>query len=354
MERVGQGGIRNRLMDRRLVPFYVIWGAKFVFEMKFGANWREGVNGMNQKKKKNSLLFRRYLPIYLLMATPVAYLLINNYLPMVGLQLAFKQYSLKKGVFGSDWIGLSNFEFLFASEDAWKITRNTVGYNLAFIILGTVFAIFVAVLLAEVKGKRAIKLYQTVVLYPYLISILVVAYLLNAFLAGETGFLNKVILEPLGFEGVSWYSTPKYWPFILVFVHLWKNSGYNIILYLSTINSIDKGYYEAAALDGASRWQQFCHITLPSLKPTIITLTLLAVGRVFYSDFGLFYQVPLNSGALIDVTNTIDTYVYRGLMELGNIGMSSAAGFFQSIVGFVFVLLANYIVKKISPEDAMF
>lgn len=307
-----------------------------------------------KQKKKGFLLVRRYMPIYLLMLAPVTYLLINNYLPMVGLQLAFKQYSMKKGVFGSDWVGLKNFEFLFASEDAWTITRNTVGYNLAFIILGTVFAIFIAVLLAEVKGRRSIKLYQTVVLYPYLISILVVAYLLNAFLAGETGFINKVILEPLGFAGISWYSTPEYWPFILVFVYLWKSSGYNIILYLSTINSIDKGYYEAAALDGAGRWKQFCHITLPSLKPTIITLTLLAVGRVFYSDFGLFYQVPLNSGALIDVTNTIDTYVYRGLMELGNIGMSSAAGFFQSIVGFVFVLLANFIVKKLSPEDAMF
>lgn len=300
------------------------------------------------------MLFRRYIPIYLLMLPALAYLFINNYLPMAGLQLAFKQYSQKRGIFGSKWIGFKNFEFLFSTKDAWNITFNTVAYNLAFIVLGTIFAIFIAVLLSEVKGKGPIKLYQTVVLYPYLISIIVVAYLLNAFLAGGTGFINKVILEPLGFEGVSWYASPQYWPFILVFVHLWKSSGYNIILYLSTINSIDKGFYEAAALDGASRWQQFWHITLPSLKPTIITLTLLAVGRIFYSDFGLFYQVPLNSGALIDVTNTIDTYVYRGLMELGNIGMSSAAGFFQSFVGFGLVLLANFVVKKVSAEDAMF
>lgn len=306
------------------------------------------------KKKKSSTLFRRYIPVYILMLPAVIYLLINNYLPMSGLQLAFKQYSQKLGIFGSKWVGLKNFEFLFTSKDAWNITLNTIGYNLAFIITGTIFSIFIAVLLSEVKGKRSIKLYQTVVLYPYLISIIVVAYLLNAFLAGQTGFINKMILEPLGFEGISWYASPQYWPFILVFVNLWKSSGYNIILYLSTINSIDKGYYEAAALDGASRWQQFRYITLTSLKPTIITLTLLAVGRIFYSDFGLFYQVPMNSGALIDVTNTIDTYVYRGLMELGNIGMSSAAGFFQSIVGFAFVLLANFIVKKVSAEDAMF
>ena len=307
-----------------------------------------------EKKRKSTMLFRRYIPVYLLMLPAILYLFINNYLPMSGLQLAFKQNSQKMGVFGSKWVGFKNFEFLFATKDAWNITMNTVGYNLAFIIIGTVFSIFIAVLLAEVKGKRAIKLYQTVVLYPYLISIIVVAYLVNAFLAGQTGFINRMILEPLGIEGISWYSSPQYWPFILVFVHLWKSSGYNIILYLSTINSIDKGYYEAAALDGASRWQQFWHVTLPSLKPTIITLTLLAVGRIFYSDFGLFYQVPLNSGALIDVTNTIDTYVYRGLMELGNIGMSSAAGFFQSVVGFILVLLANFIVKKVSAEDAMF
>ena len=306
------------------------------------------------KNKKRLTLVKRYVPVYLLMLPAVLYLFINNYLPMSGLQLAFKQYSQKLGIFGSKWVGFKNFEFLFTTKDAWNITFNTVAYNFAFIILGTVFSIFIAVLLAEVKGKGPIKLYQTVVLYPYLISIIVVAYLLNAFLAGGTGFINKVILEPLGFESVSWYASPQYWPFILVFVHLWKSSGYNIILYLSTINSIDKGYYEAAALDGASRWQQFRHITLPSLKPTIITLTLLAIGRIFYSDFGLFYQVPLNSGALIDVTNTIDTYVYRGLMELGNIGMSSAAGFFQSVVGFVLVLLANYTVKKVSAEDAMF
>ena len=307
-----------------------------------------------KKKKKSFALYKRYIPIYLLMAPALIYLLINNYLPMIGLQLAFKQYSLKKGIFGSKWIGLKNFEFLFATKDAWVITRNTVLYNIAFIIIGTVFSVFIALMLSELKRKRAIKLHQTVVLFPYLISIIVVAYLANAFLAGGTGLINKGILEPLGHSAVSWYAEPKYWPAIIVIVYLWKNTGYNIILYLCTINGIDKGYYEAAAIDGAGRWRQFWSITVPALKPTVITLTLLAVGRIFYSDFGLFYQVPLNSGSLIDVTNTIDTYVYRGLMELGNVGMASAAGFYQSIVGFIIVLAANFAVKKISPEDAMF
>ena len=299
-------------------------------------------------------LIKRYIPVYLLMLPAIVYLLINNYLPMVGLQLAFKEYSLKRGIFGSKFVGLKNFKYLFTTKDAWIITRNTVLYNLVFIVLGTVFCIFVAMLLSEVKGKMSIKLYQTVVLFPYLISIIVVAYLVYAFFAAGTGFINNTLRIPFGKEAITWYAEPKYWPFILTFVHMWKSSGYNIILYLCTINGIDKGYYEAAAIDGASRWAQFWKITLPQLKPTIITLTLLAIGRMFYSDFGLFYQVPLNSGSLIDVTNTIDTYVYRGLMEIGNIGMSSAAGFYQSIVGFILVLLANFAVKKVSPDDAMF
>ena len=208
--------------------------------------------------------------------------------------------------------------------------------------------------MSEVRGRRAKKIYQTVTLYPYLISIVVTAYIANSFLSTETGFINQTFLEPLGLDPVSWYSEPKYWPVILVVVYIWKNFGYHTILYLATLLGIDRGYYEAAALDGASRWQQIRHITLPFLKPTIITLTLLSVGRIFYSDFGLFYQVPMNAGALMDITNTIDTYVYRGLMQLGDIGMSAAAGLYQSIVGFVLVLGANFVVKKVSAEDALF
>lgn len=307
-----------------------------------------------QKKGTGKKLLKKYGPFYIMMLPAIIYLIINNYLPLAGLVLAFEEYSVKGGIFGSRFVGLNNFTYLFQTKDAWIITRNTLLYNLAFIIIGTIFSIFIAVIMSEVRGRRSKKMYQTVTLYPYLISIVVTAYIVNSFLSTETGFINQTFLKPLGIEPVSWYSEPEYWPVILVIVYLWKNFGYNTILYLATLLSIDRGYYEAAALDGASWWQQIKCITLPFLKPTVITLTLLSVGRIFYSDFGLFYQVPMNAGALIDITNTIDTYVYRGLMQLGDIGMSAAAGLYQSVVGFILVLCANFIVKKVSTENALF
>lgn len=304
------------------------------------------------KRFKRVLL--RYWPLYLMTLPGIVYLFINNYIPMAGLVVAFKQYNAQKGIWGSDFVGLKNFEFLFKTQDAWVITRNTLCYNAVFIILGTMLAVAVAILLNEVTSARARKLYQTVTLIPFMISMVVVSYLVYALLATDTGFINNSILKPLGIEPVSWYSTPDYWPFILIIVNLWKNFGYNSIIYYATLVGINKEYYEAAVIDGAGRWKQILYVTLPGLKSTIITLTLLAIGRIFYSDFGLFYQVPMNSGPLIDVTNTIDTYVYRGLMETNNIGMSSAAGLYQSMVGFILVLLANLVVRKVSREDALF
>lgn len=306
----------------------------------------------NQWKALKKL--RRFLPLYCMMLPGAIYVLINNYIPMAGLRIAFKQYNYAKGISGSPYVGFKNFEFLFKTKEAWVITRNTLCYNAVFIILGTTLAITVAILLNEVKSMVMKKLFQTVILIPFLISMVVVSYLAYAFLSTDTGFINKSIVEPLGLEPVSWYSSPQYWPFILVFVHLWKGFGYNSIIYFATLVGIDKGYFEAAAIDGASRWQQIRHITLPCLKPTIITLTLMSIGRIFYSDFGLFYQVPMNNGLLIDVTNTIDTYVYRGLVTLNNVSMASAAGFYQSMVGFVLVLTANFVVKKLSKENALF
>ncbi len=308
------------------------------------------------KRKRGTFLkvVKRFWPLYLMTLPGLVYLFINNYMPMFGLTLAFKQYNARKGILGSDFIGLKNFEFLFKTKDAWIITRNTVVYNLVFIILGTVFAITVAILLNEVRSAFARKIYQTVTLIPFIVSIVVVSYLANAFLSADTGFINKGILEPLGKEGISWYTTPGPWPVILVLVNLWKNFGYNSIIYYATLVGISIEYYEAAVVDGATRWQRIRYVTLPGLKATIITLTLMSIGKIFYSDFGLFYQVPMNSGPLFDVTNTIDTYVFRGLLQNNNIGMSAAAGFYQSIVGFVLVITANAIVKKISPENALY
>lgn len=289
-----------------------------------------------------------------MMIPGIIYLLINNYLPMTGIVLAFKRYNFKDGIYKSPNVGLENFKFLFKTKDAWTITRNTLCYNLVFILLGTVMAIMVAILLNEVGRACIKKVYQTVILLPFLISIVIVSYLAYAFLNESTGFLNTTILKLLGKDPVSWYTTPKYWPVILTIVYLWKSFGYNCILYYSNLVGIDRGYYEAAAIDGAGYWKQTLHITLPCLKPTIIILTLMNISKIFYSDFGLFYQVPMNQGALLDVTNTIDTYVYRGLVQSNNIGMTAAAGLYQAFMGFVLVVAANLIVRKIDKDSALF
>ena len=304
-------------------------------------------------RKSRRRLFR-YGPIYLMLLPGFVYLIVNNYIPMAGIVIAFKRYNYQLGMWKSPWAGLSNFEFLFRTKDAWLITRNTLLYNLAFIVIGTVLAIAVAILLGEVRTAPARKFYQTSILVPYLISMVIASFLVNGFLNSRTGFINKGILEPLGMEGVSWYSSPEYWPFILIIVNTWKNLGYNVILYYATLVGIDLAYYEAAVVDGAGKWKQFIHITLPGLKSTVIVLTLLSIGRIFYSDFGLFYQIPMDSGVLLEVTNTIDLYVYHGLMESGNMGMSSAAGVYQSCVGFLLVLLANFVVRKLDQESALF
>lgn len=304
------------------------------------------------KKKKGSL--RQNLPFLLIAAPGIIYLLINNYVPMAGLFVAFKDYNFMKGLFGSDWCGFKNFEFLFATKDAWIMTRNTLLYNIAFIVIGTVVAITIAVMLCELGNRIRVKLYQAAFLMPNLLSWVVIGFIVFAFLSADNGFINKSILEPMGIEPQTWYMNEAPWPFILILVNLWKNAGYQSIVYMASISGIGRSMYEAAVLDGASKMQQIFRITLPNLKPTIITLTLMSVGRMFYSDFGLFYQVPQNSGALFNVTQTIDTYVYRGLMESNNIGMSAAAGFYQSIVGFLLVLLANWIVRKLDSDNALF
>ncbi|GAA3411206.1 ABC transporter permease [Paenibacillus hodogayensis] len=297
---------------------------------------------------------KRYGLLALMMVPGLLYFLINNYLPMFGLMVAFKDVNFSEGMFSGKWVGLKNFEYLFKTTDAYIITRNTLLYNGTFIIINTVAAIAVAILLNEIKNKLFMRFYQSVVLIPYLISTIIISYLVFSMLSTETGFVNKTILPLFGMEGISWYSEAKYWPFILTIVNIWKGVGFLCVIYLASMIGIDPEYYEAATIDGASKFQQIRAITLPLIVPTIITMTLLAIGRIFYSDFGLFYQVPMNAGALYDTTNVIDTYVYRGLMQLGDIGMSSAAGMYQSLVGLVLVLVSNYIVRKINRENSLF
>lgn len=311
---------------------------------------------MKSKAKKDKKLKKRlirYIPLYIMALPGLLYLFINNYMPLPGLVLAFKKYNAKKGIFGSANVGFKNFKYLFATKDAFVITRNTILYNVVFIIVNTVLAVFVAILLAEMTSKLK-KTYQIIILLPFMILMVIVSYLVFGFLSNDNGFLNNTILKALGKEPVQWYMQKQYWPFILVFVNAWKVIGYNCIIYLSTILGIDRSIYESASIDGAGKWTQIAKITIPLLKPTIIMMTLLAVGRIFYSDFGLFYQVPQNQGALFSVTNTIDTYVYRGLLELGDMSMASAAGLYQSVVGFICILAANLIVRKLDPESALF
>ena len=278
-------------------------------------------------KKKGKI--RQFIPLYLMALPGLLYLLINNYLPMAGLTIAFRNVNYAKGIWKSDWCGLANFKYLFATKDAWVITRNTIGYNLLFIVLQTVMAIAIALFLNEVKSKFWNRFFQTSVLLPYLFSYVIASYLVYAFLSPTTGMFNH-ILTVMGEDPVSWYMESKFWPFILTFVELWKRSG------------------------GAGKLKQIFSITIPLISPTIVMMSLLSVGRIFHSDFGLFYQIPMQSGIISSVTSTIDTYVYNGLMKLGDVGMSSAASFYQSIVGFILVMFSNWLVKKRNMEGSLF
>lgn len=308
--------------------------------------------------RRSSVLIRN-VPLLIMTLPGLLLLLAFHYLPIGGILIAFKDFSysggsLLKNFANSPWVGLKNFSFFIQTPDALIITRNTILYNIAFIVLGTGIAVLMAIAFNELKNRKLAKLYQTTLLLPYFLSWIAVSYLFYGFLSVDMGIINNSILKPLGIAPVSWYSEANLWPFILVFVNIWKYAGYNCIVYLAAIIGIDQDYYEAASLDGASKWQQVRYITIPSISPVIILMVLLAIGRMFFADFGLFYQVPLNSGAIFNTTNVIDTYVYRALMNSGDISMSSAASTFQAFVGFVLVVLSNWIVRRIDKEKAIF
>jgi len=308
---------------------------------------------MAVKTPKKGMKWTRFLPVYLLMLPGLAYFFVNNYMPLPGITVAFRQFNARLGIYRSPWVGFANFEFLFATQDAWIITRNTILYNAAFIIVNTIAAILIAALINELRGKLK-NFYQSAILLPNLVSSVIIGYLVFGFLSAESGFINNTLLPIFGVDPISWYSEPRRWPFILILVNAWRGVGYGSIIYLATLTGFDRSYYESAEIDGAGRIKQFWYITLPLLKPVVIMLTLLAIGRIFYADFGLFFQVPMNQGALFSTTNVIDTYVFRGLVQLGNISMSAAAGVYQSLVGFVLVLTANLLVRRFDPDSALF
>lgn len=291
--------------------------------------------------------------LYLMMLPGILFIIIFNYAPMAGLIIAFKNYNSVKGIFASEWVGFKNFEFFFTSQDALRVTINTIFYNAVFISSGLVVSLAFAIMLNETKNKALSKLYQSSMLIPYFLSWVVVGYLSYALLNVDYGFINSILIT-LGKEPIQWYAEPGYWRVILPLANLWKSVGYSTVIYLAGITSIDTEFYEAAKIDGATKLQQIFKVTIPLLTPLIVILTLLAVGRIFYTDFGLFYNIPRETGILFRTTDVIDTYVFRSLRTMGDVGMSSAMGLYQSVVGFILVLSSNLIVKRINPENALF
>ena len=314
-----------------------------------------------EKTKTNAGHLKRLrsnAPFFFMLLPGVFVLLINNYLPMIGVVMPFIQYRFNdnflKSLFTSEFVGFDNFKFLFASPNIIDATRNTILYNVVFILLDILIPVAMAIGLTELWNKKLSKVFQSVIFLPYFLSWIIVSYLAFSMFSFENGFFNRNILEAFGLDSVNWYYELKAWPVILVVFHLWKYTGYNIVIYMASISGISTEYYEAAALDGATKVQQVRYITLPMLKTIIVITSLLAVGRIFNSDFGLFYNVPRNTGALYPVTNVLDTLVYLMLKNSANVSMTAAAGLYQAVIGCITVFTANFIVRKIDRDSSLF
>ena len=289
-----------------------------------------------------------------LMALPgLLFLIVFAYLPMIGLVIAFKDYKFADGILGSAWSGFENFRFLFGSDITYRVTRNTILMNTLFIVAGTASSLSIAILMNEIYTSWMSKYYQTMLFFPHFISWVIVSYFVFGFLNGDTGLVNKW-LSSLGVKPIAWYREAGYWPAILLLTNLWNGVGFGSIVYLAGILGIDTTYFEAAKIDGASKWQQIRYIPLPLLLPLVLILVLLSVGRIFNADFGLFFFVPRDTPQLYSTTDVIDTFVYRSLVQLGDISMAAAAGFYQSVVGLILVVSANWIVRKINQDYSLF
>lgn len=299
--------------------------------------------------------FRRHKTYYFMAIPMVVFFLLFSYLPLPGLYYAFVDYDFMQGL-KSPFCGFKNFEFLFSGgmdSIIWKLTRNTILYNLAFIIVGNIAQITVAVLLKEIHRRYFVKVSQTLMFMPYFVSMVTVGVVVYNIFNYKYGIANN-LLTSLGLEKFDFYQTPEVWPFIIVAVQVWKGLGYGSVVYMAAILGIDESIYEAAYVDGASNWKRICYITLPLLKPTAIMLIMLALGGIIRGSFDLFYQLIRNNGLLLETTDIIDTYVYRSLAVDFNMGRGAAAGLYQSVFGFILVMTVNKIVKKISPENALF
>lgn len=303
-------------------------------------------------RNANRGLLSENLQLWTLALPAVLQLFVFAYLPIFGIVLAFKKFNVQQGILRSPWVGFENFKFYFTSLDAVRTLRNTLTMNALFIVIGTVCAIALALALFEVPKRGHVKFFQTMFVLPHLVSWVVVGYIAYTLLQPTSGLINGMI-KRLGGKGIQWYTQPQYWPAILVFFSVWKGVGMTSLYYYGSLMGIDEEIFEAAKLDGAGRLQIAWYVSLPFLIPTITILTILSIGGIFRADFGLFYNVTMNNGMLYSTTDVIDTYIYRALMKVGNIGMSSAVGLFQSFVGMVLVLITNAVVRRIDAERAL-
>lgn len=295
---------------------------------------------------KNKFLYGLTIP-------GIIWFIVFAYLPLVGLAIAFQNFSYVDGIFGSKFVGFSNFKFLFNSQDLWKVTWNTIYLNILFLVSEMFFSVVFALMFVEVKNKWFKKITQSIVILPHFMSWTIVAMFLTAFISSDTGLINKFLLQ-LHLEQISFYTNPKVWPVILVILKIWQGAGFGTIIYIATIIGFDKEIYEAAQIDGCSRWQQITRITLPMLRPTIIMLMIFSVGGIFKGDFGMIYAMVGDNALLYPTTDVIDTFVYRALRTLGDMGMTTAVGLYQSLVGFLLVIGTNALAKKIEPDSAIF
>lgn len=303
-------------------------------------------------RRNRRKIFRDNMSLFLLTIPGLIFLLIFYYWPMFGVVIAFKNYVPRKGILGSDWVGLDNFKFFFTSQDAVRTIRNTVLYSIDFLVVDLIVGVLVALLLYHIKSGKALKTYHTIILMPRFISIIIVSFITYSILSPTYGVLNQVIMA-FGGEKVQWYSEPGYWPIILTIVHIWQIAGSGSLYYYAALVGIDETLFEAASIDGANVFQKCWHIAVPSLIPIMCTLTILGIGGLFSGDMGLFYQVPMNQGILYPTVDIVNTYTYRALLD-GSLNKSSAVGVFQSLTGLVLVLVSNAVVRKVSPDNSMF
>ncbi|MCB5951902.1 ABC transporter permease subunit [Enterococcus sp. BWT-B8] len=318
----------------------------------------KGAKEMNKRKKSIWQQIWQFKALILMALPGFIWFIFFFYIPVLANIVAFKDFHISPDGFlaslrNSPWVGFENFKFLFASSDAWLITRNTLLYNIVFLAFNLFFAIAFAIIMSELRNKKAVKVYHTMSLLPYFLSWVVISYFVYAFLSPDKGILNQWITNAGG-EGINWYADPKWWPLIFVVLNVWKSLGYNSIIYYASVMGIDPTYYEAAMVDGASKWQQIKNVTIPQLIPMMSVLLIMNIGGIFRADFGLFFQVPKNSGALYQVTAVLDTYIFNGLTATGDLGMTAAAGLYQSVVGACLLLAANFVVRKLEPDSALF